>query len=126
MTMKRFRSGSGRLDADNLNQMTQAVQTVQRSPAQGQTFRPRWYGPIVCKITAKQTISSGKWRYTVAEVLVSTPETFATPTGGFESDRGVNLADRDNTPTSHSGLNPYDPPGSSPLNSVPAGFVVAS
>ncbi len=125
MTMKRFRSGSGRLDADNLNQMIQAVQTVQRSPAQGQTFRPRWYGPIVCKITAKQTISSGKWRYTVAEVLFSTPETFATTTGGFESDRVVNLAERDNTTTSHSGIDPDDLPGSYDLQAVPVGSVVA-
>ena len=69
MTVKRFRSGSGRLDANNLNKMVQAVQAVERFPAQGQHFRPRWYGPISCKVTAKTTISSGKWRYTVEEVL---------------------------------------------------------
>jgi len=125
MTMKRFRSGSGRLDADNLNQMIQAVQTVQRSPAQGQTFRPRWYGPIVCKITATASGSSGQYIYTVSEVLFSTEETFAVVTGGFSHDHAVNLAERDNTTTSHSGINPGNLPGSYDLEPVPVGAVVA-
>ena len=124
MTIKRFRTGSGRLDANNLNKMVQSTQAVERRPAQGQHFRPRWYGPITCKITATQTISSGKWRYTVAEVLFSTPETFATTTGGFESDRVVNLAERDNTTTSHSGLVPANLQGFD-LQAIPVGAVVA-
>lgn len=124
MTMKRFRTGSGRLDADNINKMVQSTQAVERQPAPGQQFRPRWYGPITCKITAKQTISSGKFRYTVAEVLFSTPETFATITGGFESNRVVNLAERDNTTTSHSGLNPANLQGFD-LQAIPVGAVVA-
>tara|TARA_R110000824_G_scaffold105422_1_gene249520 strand:+ start:2365 stop:2823 length:459 start_codon:yes stop_codon:yes gene_type:complete len=123
VTIKRFRSGSGRLDANNLNQMVQGTQAVQRLPAQGQHFRPRWYGPITCKITAKSTISSGKWRYEVAEVLFSTPETFATITGGFTSDRVVNLAERDNTTTSHSGLVPANLQGFD-LQAIPVNAVV--
>jgi len=125
MTLKRFRSGSGRLDADNLNQMIQAVQTVQRSPAQGQTFRPRWYGPIVCKITAKTSGSSGQYIYTVAEVLFSTEETSPWSRADFTHDHAVNLAERDNTTTSHSGIDPADLPGSYDLQAVPVGSVVA-
>ena len=124
MTIKRFRSGSGRLDANNLNQMVQGTQAVQRLPAVGQHFRPRWYGPITCKITDRTSTDSGKWRYTVEEVLFSTPETFATVTGGFESDRVVNLAERDNTTTSHSGIDPADLVGSFSLRSIPEGAIV--
>jgi hypothetical protein len=124
MTVKRFRSGSGRLDANNLNKMVQAVQAVERFPAQGQHFRPRWYGPISCKVTATTTISSGKWRYTVEEVLFSSPETFGTATGGFTSDRVVNLAERDNTTTSHSGLVPANLQGFD-LQAIPVGAIVA-
>ena len=124
MTVKRFRSGSGRLDANNLNKMVQAAQAVERFPAQGQHFRPRWYGPISCKVTAKTTISSGKWKYAVEEVLFSSPETFETATGGFTSDRVVNLAARDNTTTSHSGLVPATLQGFD-LQTIPVGAVVA-
>ena len=125
MTSKRFRTGSGRLDADNLNRFMRTSAAVDRLPTPGQEFRPRWYGPLVCKITAKTTTSSGQWRYTVEEVRFSSPETFATMTGGFESDRVVNLAERDNTTTSHTGIDPAALPGSYDLEPAPVGAVVA-
>jgi hypothetical protein len=125
MTVKRFRSGSGRLDANNLNKMVQAVQAVERFPAQGQHFRPRWYGPITCKVTASTSGTSGQFVYTVAEVLFSTNEASAIITGGFNSDHAVNLAERDNTASSHSGIDPGDLPGSFVLQAIPVGAVVA-
>ncbi len=126
MTIKRFRTGSGRLDANNLNKMVQSTQAVERLPTPGQHFRPRWYGPIVCKITAYvgQSGQSGKWIYTVEEVLFSSETTFSTATGGFTFDHVVNLAERDNTTTSHSGIDPDNLLGSFDLIHVPIGAVV--
>ena len=46
-------------------------------------------------------------------------------TGGFESDRVVNLAERDNTTTSHTGIDPAALPGSYDLEPAPVGAVVA-
>tara|TARA_R110000796_G_scaffold35691_1_gene91547 strand:- start:763 stop:1224 length:462 start_codon:yes stop_codon:yes gene_type:complete len=125
MTIKRFRTGSGRLDANNLNKMVQSTQAVERLPAQGQHFRPRWYGPITCKITVITAGTSGQWIYTVAEVLFSTDEVSALVTGGFASDHVVNLAERDNTSTSHSGIDPADLAGTFDLQPIPVDAVVA-
>ena len=126
MTLKRFKTGSGRLDANNLNQMIQGTQSVQRLPSEGQNFRSRWYGPMACKITAKTSGTSGQWIYTVSEVTFSTNEAFAVvPAGGFTSDHAVNLAERDNTTTSHSGITVSTLPGSFDLQPIPVGAVVA-
>lgn len=125
MTFKRFRTGSGRLDANNLNRFMRTSAAVDRLPTPGQEFRPRWYGPIVCQITDSTQISLGKYRYTVREVRFSTPETYAAVSNGFESDRVVNLAERDNGVDSVSGLDPELLPGSYALRKIPDEAIVA-
>ena len=126
MTVKRFRSGSGRLDANNLNKMVQAVQAVERFPAQGQHFRPRWYGPIVCKITdSTQESEQRKWQYTVKEVVFTSFFVFAEADGGFESDKAINLAERDNTTTSWSGITPSLLPGTYTVRKTPDNAIVS-
>jgi hypothetical protein len=126
MTVKRFRSGSGRLDANNLNKMVQAVQTVERFPAQGQHFRPRWYGPIVCKIISSlEQDSARKYRYTIKEILFTSFFVFTEADGGFESDRAINLAERDNSVDQWSGIPSEDFPGTFTLRPTPNDAIVS-
>tara|TARA_R110000851_G_scaffold149007_5_gene289469 strand:+ start:160 stop:627 length:468 start_codon:yes stop_codon:yes gene_type:complete len=127
VTIKRFRTGTGRLDANDLNEMIQGTQSVQRLPAVGQEFRSRWYGPIACKIidvTAGAT-GFGQWIYQVSEVTFSSNEDFAVMTGGFTSTHCINLAERGNTATVHSGITVSSLPGTFDLTYIPTGAVVA-
>ena len=127
MTIKRFRTGTGRLDANTLNQMVQGTQAVQRLPAVGQEFRARWYGPIACKIidVTAGTSGFGQWIYQVSEVTFSTNEAFAVMADGFTSTHCINLAERGNTATVHSGITISTLPGSFELKYIPTGAVVA-
>ena len=121
--MKRFRTGTGRLDSETLNRHERASDIVLRSPAEPPAWASRWYGPILCKITSSTSDGSGQWIYTVAEVKFSTASSYATVTDGFSSSIVRNLAELSNTTTSHSGVDPtahdFD------LENVPTDSVVA-
>lgn len=124
--MKRFRSGTGRLDARTLNDLMRSNDAVQRAGVPPFAWRGRWYGPILCQVNAATSLSGlGKrWRYEVVEVGLTGADGFNFPADGFASDYVYNVAEFANTATTSSGITRDLLPGSFEVVAVPTDAIV--
>tara|TARA_R100001443_G_scaffold96534_1_gene103376 strand:+ start:1400 stop:2335 length:936 start_codon:yes stop_codon:yes gene_type:complete len=132
--MKRFRTGFGRLDRDSLNKLMRAESQVSHLPQPAIHFRPKHYGPIVCKVTDSQYQETGQdtdkrlFTYHVKEIEVTRVSTdglqWAEVTDGFSWTEVHNLAEMGNTTSQSSGISHSDLPGDFELKAIPVGTVV--
>ena len=131
--MPRFRTGTGRLSADMLNSIVRTDSQVQRGPAGMLDFRPRFYGPILCKVTDSQRHEGSgstiaRYSYTVREINMTRTTlpsiVFAEVSDGFSWTECLNVAEFDNTTTTSSGVAHADLPGTYELKPIPVGTVV--
>ena len=128
--MTRFRSGFGRLSANMLNRMVRAEGEVARHPTPPEPFRSRFYGPILCKVTAHAQhagASINRWRYTVEEVNMSdtnNPIDLDSVSNGFSHDQVLNVAEWGNDADTSSGVDKDNLPGSYALQPIENGRIV--
>jgi len=132
--VKRFRTGFGRLDAATLNSVMRSDSIVARTPEPAINFRPKHYGPIVCKVVDAQFQEDGQdtnkrlFSYHVREVEITQTSDqgleWDVVADGFSWTEVMNLAEFDNTTTQSSGVDHDDLPGDFKLRNVPVGTVV--
>lgn len=124
--MIRLRTGTGRLSAEMLNKTLRAGELADRPNDGPVAYRPRWYGPIACRVTDSSLIQNfgNRWQYEVEEINFQNARIITTPSGLFQSEHVYNLAEYDNGPTTSTGLNRQNLPGSFDVQPVPDGALV--
>ena len=129
--MTRFSKGMGRLNAQMLNHMADAVHEVDQFDPNAIRTGPRAVGPIPCKITSSTAMNApadGRWIYTVVEVLFTNDRTIEDLSGATDQPLNswnvINLREMGNTTTVHDGVTIADLPGTFALQPIPNGAMV--
>ena len=125
--MKRFATGTGRLDARTLNELVRTNATVGAMRTPPFAWGGRWYGPILCEVNAYVSVSAtGKrYRYEVVEINLAGGTTKTYPDDGFASDDVYNIAEFANDAAESSGIDRSQLPGTFEIKPVAVDQIVA-
>ena len=120
--MTRFSNGIGRLTAPHLNGF---LDTAHRVATHGDRQTDvETYGPITGKVSGSSqmdTPHTGKWLYTITEVVFETDRTstdLTTSGSAIQYTNAINLAEMGNTTTVHNGVTIADLPGTIALQPI--------
>lgn len=125
--MKRFASGTGRLDARTLNELMRTNSTVGAMRTPPFAWAGRWYGPILCEVNGSTSVSSSgkRYRYEVVEINLSGGTSKTYPADGFASDDVYNIAEFANDAAESSGIDRTQLPGSFEVVPIAVDQIVA-
>lgn len=132
MTLPTFRTGSGLLTAEVLNQVMEATEQFQtRIGANPGQTSPGWTGPLPCEIVSAEEITEGgtgtnRWLYEVRRMVFSNHSTATHEANTFDSGGTwcINLAEWGNTSTVAGGITLATLPGTFSMDPIPTGSIV--
>jgi len=109
-----------------LNKTLRAGEIADRPPDGPVYYRPRWFGPIACRVTDSDPIAGfpNRWKYQVEEINFQNARLVTAPSGLFESTHVYNLAEYGNDSTTSSGITRSTLPGTFDVQRVPDGALV--